>query len=558
MRRLAALVAAMLAAPVLAQVADPVVVPTPPISPTGQPLGLGDDQTRRVDLGFTFDYFGQSFTQAWVSSNGFVSFLDGNSRCCEGLPIDAAPRNTIFGVWTDLIPISGPNPFGAVTTEDGLKAYVATWYRQNEYFNGNTNTFQIVLREDGTVSIRYDDVNLSDHRYLAGLTGPTVADQYQISYGFGRQIDVLDGNTYNFFAKPIVVDCAMTPLDPACFAPSSSVIVTPVPSPVDQATATPVTTTSVVEDTPVVTQAEATVESAATTTAVEADAAAEEVESDAAETVTQAAAEQATPATAEVAAAATETVATTKEAAKETKAAATTTAQAAPPPLPPGFSLTGPAATASASSSGDLQVGASSTEVLLANVDQTASSSQESAQAAQATSQQAAQGATSTEQAFAAAFGLGDAQAASGGPVAGFSGAVIGMSTDTGVQQQQQSSPASDERQRQEPTSFSSPTRVLEALNSMSAGAVPSVAAVASSGPEPSALAGDQSATINEMGFVPGFAAYAQVTIPDRPFYPPVVIYRRNRPVDANLTMYRLLQSNSRTWDALVESQYER
>lgn len=538
MRWLAAFVAAMLAAPVLAQVADPVVVPTAPISPTGQPLDLGDDQTRRVDLGFTFDYFGQSFTQAWVSSNGFVSFLDGNPRCCEGLPIDQAPRNTIFGVWTDLFPISGPNPFSEATTEDGLKAYIATWYRQHEYYNGNTNTFQIVLREDGTVSIRYDDVNLSGHRYLAGLTGPTAADQYQISYGFGGQINTLDGNTYSFFGKPLieVVDCALTPLDPSCFVPSSPVAVSPIPSPVEQAAATPTT----VEDVPVAAESETVVESEAVAAEPESEAETVEAAVQAAEQVAPVAVEQA--------------AATEAAASKDTKATATaTTAQAAPPPLPPGFSLTGPVAASSASS--ESQTGPSSTEVLLANVDQVAPE-QEAAQATQVASQQAAQGATTTEQAFAVAFGLGEPQPASGGPVAGLPGGIIGMSTDNGAQQQ--ASVASDERQRQEPTSASSPMRVLEALNSMSAGAVPSVAAVASSGPEPSALAGDQSATINEMGFVPGFAAYAQVTIPDRPFYPPVVIYRRNRPVDANMTMYRLLQSNSRTWDALMESQYER
>jgi len=67
------------AAPVSAQTYEPVLV-APQIlgAPTTMtPLNLGDDNTRNVALGFEFEYWGQTFTDVWVSSNGFVSFQSG-------------------------------------------------------------------------------------------------------------------------------------------------------------------------------------------------------------------------------------------------------------------------------------------------------------------------------------------------------------------------------------------------------------------------------------------------------------------------------------------------
>jgi hypothetical protein len=145
-------------------------------------LNLGDDNSRLIQLGFTFNYFDQPFTQAWVSSNGFVSFSTGQDLCCQGYPINdqRTPANTIFGMWTDLI--SNSNPFVKSTTVNGLSTFTASWINTMEYYNNRSQTFQITFDSTDTFSILYGNTtNLQNHQALAGYTSPT--NSYQLYYG---------------------------------------------------------------------------------------------------------------------------------------------------------------------------------------------------------------------------------------------------------------------------------------------------------------------------------------------------------------------------------------
>ena len=171
--------AALISAPLSAQTYDPTLI-TPQLlgSPQGMTaLNLGDDATRSINLGFTFDYFGKSYTSAWVSSNGFVSFQGPANLCCSGMPMQNAQRNTIYAYWTDLI--SNPNPYFK-PIDDGI---LFGWYGTYEYYNSNRNTFEIALYANGNIQINYGAVANSYHTVAAGLTGPTSSDNLQLFYG---------------------------------------------------------------------------------------------------------------------------------------------------------------------------------------------------------------------------------------------------------------------------------------------------------------------------------------------------------------------------------------
>jgi hypothetical protein len=58
------------------------------ISGTGTSLYLGDDSmSGAVPLGFSFNYYGVSYTSIDISSNGFLTVLAGQYHgCCSGLP----------------------------------------------------------------------------------------------------------------------------------------------------------------------------------------------------------------------------------------------------------------------------------------------------------------------------------------------------------------------------------------------------------------------------------------------------------------------------------------
>ena len=204
------------ATPLRAQTYEPVLT-TPQIlgAPTTMtPLNLGDDNTRNVALGFEFEYWGQTFTDAWVSSNGFVSFQSGNHLCCNGQPIELSQRNTIYAYWSDLISYTG-NPY--FRRDDG--SILFGWYGVQEYGTNNSNTFEIGLFADGSIQLNYGNLGFSGgHTFTAGITGPTADDNIQLFYGRNAQflqnqsgILVWGGST------PVVtVDCDVTPMDPSC------------------------------------------------------------------------------------------------------------------------------------------------------------------------------------------------------------------------------------------------------------------------------------------------------------------------------------------------------
>jgi hypothetical protein len=70
---------------------------------TGTIVAQSDDTYTLVNLGFPFDFYGTTYTQAYVSSNGFISFGTGDaSYSNSAIPSSGTPNNAIYALWTDL------------------------------------------------------------------------------------------------------------------------------------------------------------------------------------------------------------------------------------------------------------------------------------------------------------------------------------------------------------------------------------------------------------------------------------------------------------------------
>ena len=216
-KRLIFLLAALLSAePARAQTYEPAII-SPQINGTPTtmtPLNLGDDNTRNIALGFEFDYWGQTFTDVWVSSNGFVSFQSGNHLCCNGQPIEMAQRNTIYAYWSDLISFTG-NPY--YRRDDG--SILFGWYGVNEYGTNNSSTFEIGLFADGKIQLNFGNLGFSGRRdFTAGITGPTADDNISLFYGRNAQFLQNQSGILSWTVPTpvVVVDCDVTPMDPSC------------------------------------------------------------------------------------------------------------------------------------------------------------------------------------------------------------------------------------------------------------------------------------------------------------------------------------------------------
>ena len=80
-----------------------------PQSTAGTSVGLSDDSNvGPYNIGFNFEFYGQTFTQFRICTNGFITF--GNTAGTyspTSFPSSANPNGVVAAYWTDLYPSSG-------------------------------------------------------------------------------------------------------------------------------------------------------------------------------------------------------------------------------------------------------------------------------------------------------------------------------------------------------------------------------------------------------------------------------------------------------------------
>ena len=128
-------------------------------------LTLTDDSSTLVDLGFDFTFFGNTYAQVFVSSNGFVTFDAAGAATLLNavLPAAGAPNNAIYGFWDDLNPgaagAAAPNGvYTLVRGEAPNREFVVSHEGIPQFANTDSNSFQIILHESGRVDLVYGTV----------------------------------------------------------------------------------------------------------------------------------------------------------------------------------------------------------------------------------------------------------------------------------------------------------------------------------------------------------------------------------------------------------------
>ncbi len=562
-KRLISLLAALLVSTsVAAQTYDPTLLP-PQINgapTTMTPLNLGDDNTRRVSLGFEFEYWGQTFTDVWVSSNGFVSFESAANLCCNGQPIEQAQRNTIYAYWSDLISFTG-NPYYRLDEGSALFG----WYGTQEYGTNNLNTFEIGLFENGNIQFNYGSMTASGWRdFTAGITGPEAGDNVPLFYGRNPQF-LQNQSGLLTYGSPIpdevAIDCNATPMHPSC-PPVSIAIDVGAPDPTESALDAAVASVeqAAIEEAQqevqmedvadielVIEEAQEALETAEAS--LEADAAAEAEEAAAEEAVEDGAIEELVAeqdledlgpdeerlSPDELAALAAQGP-EDDNADKETLASETLAA----------LELEGAenAIGGQDVSGGELEQEASNQ---LATALEESGQGMQSAffeEAAQVSQASAFENSAQSSQSFGSfqmRVDFGSSNSAVGSSGGGFGAG---------------SSPLDTAISAGSPMSMTNTFEILNNVGGQTA-AAPVVASTTSEKSE-SEMAEGQSETIEEMGSVPAFNAYRQATLSDRAdFYAVRDIYRNRRLRDADFEMYRMNQTNDAKWREIVDAQYK-
>ncbi len=172
------------------------------ISTTGTPVfsGTADDSNEGpFPIGFDFSFYGNTFSEFNVCSNGFISFTStSTSYSNQELPNGGAPENLLAPFWDDLriVTSTGANVFYEY---DGAKLIVQ-FHRVPAYYATGEHTFQVILYPDGTILYQYETMDSTDLELCTvGIQNGTKDDGLTVAFNTPY---VADGLAVRFQAFP--------------------------------------------------------------------------------------------------------------------------------------------------------------------------------------------------------------------------------------------------------------------------------------------------------------------------------------------------------------------
>jgi len=130
-----------------------------------------------IDLSFNFTFYGSTFTQARMATNGCLHFGNSGSYCNDYTPdpINGQHTYTLYPFWTDLI---RDNNSRMKSWGDNSKM-IFGWYDLREYNRSNTdNSFEVILWNNNSFDIRYGALDIINHDVLIGEVGSKKENSY--------------------------------------------------------------------------------------------------------------------------------------------------------------------------------------------------------------------------------------------------------------------------------------------------------------------------------------------------------------------------------------------
>jgi hypothetical protein len=130
------------------------------ISNTGtlEPITTGcDDCTTDIVMPFNFTFFGNTYTDINICSNGNLQFgtTPAANFINDNPPTAAAPNNAIYPCWDDLYTTTG----GIYYQTDGAspnRTFTIAWINRTQYLTGPPETFEAILYEtSNNIEFRY-------------------------------------------------------------------------------------------------------------------------------------------------------------------------------------------------------------------------------------------------------------------------------------------------------------------------------------------------------------------------------------------------------------------
>ena len=145
------------------------------ISMSGSPITLNDDEVSApIAIGFQFNYYGIPYDFVHISSNGFLSLLDGQpDGCCDGVSIPniAFPNAIIAAWWEDFNPEEGGSIHTQMIGTAPNRSFIVQ-FTEVPFFGGSNDeltTHQYKLFEGSNIiEVHYERVDRGSNQ-VAGI-----------------------------------------------------------------------------------------------------------------------------------------------------------------------------------------------------------------------------------------------------------------------------------------------------------------------------------------------------------------------------------------------------
>lgn len=145
---------------------------------------IGDDGFAEVPLQFAFPYYGQVFTNSWMFDNGVVGFYSPFDGYSGGQNYFSQPFSTGLGgqfnymiapLWTDLL-----NYSGTYTTQGDSTFQRYSWNNISQWgYPDRLNSFSLEISPSGSISVQYDQINISGYPVSVGTTGDLSQGEFE-------------------------------------------------------------------------------------------------------------------------------------------------------------------------------------------------------------------------------------------------------------------------------------------------------------------------------------------------------------------------------------------
>jgi hypothetical protein len=167
------------------------------ISDEGTQITITDDfgsaPSPEVDLPFAFEFYGEEKTTVRIDNNGFLHFdsPSGNYFGNDEIPDTDDPNGVVAAFWDDLNPDAG----GAVYTyhDEQNDRFIVQFDEVPHFVSTGSNTFQIILNEDGSIQYQFLNVDADSaddfpgESATAGIEDATGETGLQIAFNPSEQ-----------------------------------------------------------------------------------------------------------------------------------------------------------------------------------------------------------------------------------------------------------------------------------------------------------------------------------------------------------------------------------